>query len=156
MITLLWAQTNEGVIGQNEKLPWNIKEEMQHFIKYTKNKTVLMGRKTWDSLYVKPLPNRQNIVITNQNLVFDHKDIKFTNKLENVLKDFKNSQEELIIIGGKQIFELTLEYANKLVVSYIKEDYKGDVYAPFVDLNLWKVTQTSEFDEFIVRIYERY
>ncbi|QBQ07920.1 dihydrofolate reductase [Spiroplasma gladiatoris] len=155
MITLLWAQSKNNAIGLNGQLPWDIKEEMQHFVNFTRNKTVLMGKNTWNSLKFKPLPNRKNIIITKKGLEFEHKDVIISSNLENILKDFQNNDEELIIIGGKQIFDCTLEFANKLVVSFIKKDYKGDVFAENIDLNKFKITQTQEFDEFDVITYER-
>ncbi|QEH62080.1 dihydrofolate reductase [Spiroplasma chinense] len=155
MVTLIWAQTLNGVIGFEGKLPWNIKEEMQHFVKSTKHKTVLMGRNTWDSLKLKPLPKRTNIVITSRPMDLTDENLKVDNNLEKWLKDFKNSQEEIIIIGGKKIFDASLNDADKLIISYIYEEYKGDVFAPEFDLNNFDLTDTQKFTEFEVRTYER-
>ncbi|AOG60646.1 dihydrofolate reductase [Spiroplasma helicoides] len=155
MITLVWAQSQNEVIGKEGKLPWNIKQEMQHFIDYTRGKTVLMGRLTWESLKLKPLPNRKNIVITRKGLDFEHKNLEINNNLEIVLKDFKNSSEELIIIGGKQIFDIAINFADKLVVSYIYENYDGDIFATKIPDNSFKVLDIKKFDEFEVITYER-
>ena len=63
-IHLIWAQDGNGGIGKNGKLPWHVSEDLKNFKKITLNSTVIMGRKTWESLPVKPLPNRENIVLS--------------------------------------------------------------------------------------------
>ncbi|AUB31853.1 dihydrofolate reductase [Spiroplasma floricola] len=156
MISLIWAQTKDGVIGKNNKLPWNIKEEMQHFINYTKGKTILMGRNTWDSLSVKPLPNRKNILITSRKLEKSYNDIELSNKLEDFLEKYKSIEEELVIIGGSQIYETALNYADRLIISVIKKDYQGDTFAPQFDKSLFKITKQMDFEEFEIYYYERY
>ena len=67
-IHLIWAQDNNGGIGLNGKLPWHISEDLKNFKKITSNSTIIMGRKTWDSLPIKPLPNRENIVMSSDNI----------------------------------------------------------------------------------------
>ncbi|ALD66659.1 dihydrofolate reductase [Spiroplasma cantharicola] len=155
MISLIWAQSKNNIIGKDNKLPWNIKEEMQHFINYTKNKTILMGRNTWDSLSKKPLPNRKNILITSRELEKSYNNLEVSNNLEEILKKYQLSQEELVIIGGSQIYKSALNYADKLVISIIKQNYPGDVFAPQWDNLLFKMTHKEDFSEFTTYYYER-
>jgi len=155
MITFLWAQTKNGVIGKSNHLPWNIKAEMQHFINYTKNKTVLMGRNTWESLKIKPLPNRKNIVITSRPLEQEYLDVIVTSDLNKVVQEYKNSDQELVVIGGKKIFDSLLNDVNKLVISVIKQDYDGDVYAPNWDKSTYQLISQEEFSAFNVEVYQR-
>ncbi|ARU91430.1 dihydrofolate reductase [Spiroplasma clarkii] len=155
MITLLWAQTRSGVIGKAGHLPWDIKAEMQHFINYTRHKTVLMGRNTWESLKLKPLPNRKNIVVTSRPMTITHPNLEVTNNLKNVLKYYENSGEELIIIGGSKVYETVLAMADKLVISYIYQDYDGDTYAPSIESLPFKLIETKKYQDFEVAIYER-
>ena len=68
IIHLIWAQDNNGGIGLNGQLPWHISEDLKNFKKITSNSTIIMGRKTWDSLPKKPLPNRENIVMSSSNI----------------------------------------------------------------------------------------
>ena len=77
-IHLIWAQDENGGIGKNGKLPWYISEDLKKFKKITSNSTIIMGRKTWESLPMKPLPNRDNIVLssTAQNNVTTYKSYK--------------------------------------------------------------------------------
>ncbi|WP_338984580.1 dihydrofolate reductase [Spiroplasma endosymbiont of Diplazon laetatorius] len=156
MITLIWAQTKNGVIGKQNKLPWNIKEEMQHFINYTRGKTILMGRNTWESLSVKPLPNRKNILITSRNLEKGYNNLELSNDLEKVLEKYKFIDEELVVIGGSQIYSSALKYADKLVVSVIKEEFEGDTFAPLFDREKFKIIEEKDFKDFIAYYYERY
>jgi len=67
-IHLIWAQDQNGGIGKDGKLPWNISEDLKNFKKLTLNSTILMGKHTWESLPIKPLPNRKNIVLSSQNM----------------------------------------------------------------------------------------
>ncbi|QHX36834.1 dihydrofolate reductase [Spiroplasma sp. BIUS-1] len=156
MISLIWAQTKSGVIGKDNNLPWKIKEEMQHFINYTRGKTVLMGRNTFESLSVKPLPNRKNILITSRKLEKSYNNLELSNNLEMILEKYKNIDEELVVIGGSQIYQTALKYADKLVISIIKENYEGDTYAPTIDESAFKIVEKSDFKDFTICYYERY
>ncbi|WP_339033713.1 dihydrofolate reductase [Spiroplasma endosymbiont of Cantharis rufa] len=155
MISLIWAQTKNKVIGKDNKLPWDIKEEMQHFINYTRGKTILMGRNTWDSLSKKPLPNRKNILITSRELEKSYNNLEVSNNLKEILERYKDSDEELVIIGGSQIYKSALDYADKLIVSIINEDYQGNIFAPQLDESIFKLINKKEFSEFITYYYER-
>ncbi|AGR41434.1 dihydrofolate reductase [Spiroplasma taiwanense] len=155
MVILIWAQTKKGVIGLNNKLPWNIKEEMQHFINSTKNKTILMGRNTWESLTIKPLPNRQNILITSRSLEKRYNNVEISTDLDLILEKYRNSQEDLYVIGGLQIYLTALKFADKLIISEIKKEYNGDTFAPKWDKKQYRLESKTEFEEFIVYVYER-
>ncbi|QHX35986.1 dihydrofolate reductase [Spiroplasma sp. TIUS-1] len=153
MISLIWAQTNDGVIGKDNKLPWNIKEDLKHFKNYTKGKDVLMGKNTWESLPLKPLPNRKNIIVsTKLNLDKSIQAIVETD-LTKVLYQYKNSDKELVVIGGGKIYQQALDLADKLIISIIKEKYIGDTYAPTVDFAKFNEISKTEFDEFTVYEY---
>ncbi|WP_338982965.1 dihydrofolate reductase [Spiroplasma endosymbiont of Othius punctulatus] len=153
MITLIWAQTKEGVIGKDNKLPWSIKEDLKHFKEYTNGKDILMGKNTWESLPFKPLPNRKNIVVSSTLEIEADKAFVETNLL-NTINKYKNSKEELVIIGGAKIYEQTIGLADKLIISIIKENYIGDTYAPTVDFKKFKEVNKKEYSEFIVYEYE--
>ncbi|WP_339030446.1 dihydrofolate reductase [Spiroplasma endosymbiont of Cantharis nigra] len=155
MISLIWAQSKNKIIGKDNKLPWDIKEEMQHFINYTRGKTILMGRNTWDSLSKKPLPNRKNILITSRELEKSYNNLEVSSNLEEILKKYKVKDEELVIIGGSQIYKSALEYADKLVVSIINKDYQGNIFAPQWDESIFRLINKIEFSEFTTYYYER-
>ncbi|ASP28030.1 dihydrofolate reductase [Spiroplasma corruscae] len=155
MISLIWAQTKNNVIGKNNSLPWNIKKEMQHFVDYTRGKDVLMGRNTFDSLKKKPLPNRKNIVITSRPLELEYNEIVIYNNLNNVLNEYKKIDKELVVIGGAQIFNEAMKYADKLVVSIINNNYDGNVFFPDWNKEDFNLIKKNECEEFTIYVYER-
>ena len=121
-IHLIWAQDANGGIGEQGKLPWHISEDLKNFKSLTYNSTVIMGRKTWDSLPIKPLPNRQNIVLStkHQSSVTTYSSFKRCYEELN-----KQQLEKVFIIGGRSIYKLFFKYADYLHITninYIKKD----------------------------------
>ena len=102
-IHLIWAQGSNGGIGKDGNLPWHISEDLKNFKKLTMNSPIIMGRKTWDSLSIKPLPDRRNIVLSrsNQNEVETYQ--SYDDCMNALLKD---SIEKIFVIGGRSIYEL--------------------------------------------------
>jgi len=115
-IHLIWAQDSNGGIGKNGKLPWHISEDLKNFKKITNNSTIIMGRKTWDSLPLKPLPNRRNIVLsrTSQNQVETYNSYK-----DCMTKLKKDNVKKIFIIGGRSIYKLFFNSANFLHITKI-------------------------------------
>ena len=123
MITLVLAASVDGVIGNKGKLPWKLPNDMRHFIELTKNKTVVMGRKTWDSLPTCPLPNRTNIVLTRE------KNISFpgaltSNNYKEIIEYAKD--KEVCIVGGAEIYKLFAPYADTIELTLVDGHIKGD------------------------------
>lgn len=150
MISMIWAQDHQSGIGIDNKLAWDIKDEMNHFRAATRGKTVVMGQKTFESIG-KPLVNRTNIVLTdNPNFKADGVTI-FTN-VNQLMNEFKD--QHIFIIGGKSIYELFNQYADEMIVSKIKKDYHCNrfMHIDFSDFNLIK---TEPHEEFNVEYYER-
>ena len=83
-IHLIWAQDQNGGIGQNGKLPWHISEDLKNFKSLTINSTIIMGRKTWDSLPIKPLPNRKNIILSRKKQLGDFTYSSFEECIEKI------------------------------------------------------------------------
>ena len=115
-IHLIWAQDENGGIGINGKLPWHISEDLKNFKSITNNSIIIMGRKTWDSLPFKPLPNRRNIFFSKslQNNVetFTTFDDCFNQlKSENI--------EKVFIIGGRSIYKLFYNKADFLHITNV-------------------------------------
>jgi len=106
---------------------------MKHFKQQTLNKPVLMGKKTWDALHIQPLPERKNIVLTHQSAGNFPPQVEVITNLDTFLEPYANQTEELMVIGGREVFDQTIKKANKLIVSIIHQDYPGDVYAPEID-----------------------
>lgn len=108
---MIVATDKNGCIGKDNNLPFNSKIDMKHFINMTKGRDIIMGRKTWDSLPKKPLPNRKNIIITRANLKYfksSNENVIYVNSLEEAL-DISNDP---FIIGGEQIYSQCEKYAD--------------------------------------------
>ena len=137
MINLIAAVSDNGVIGQGNDLPWKIREDLQFFKNMTVNMTIIMGRKTFLSLGLKPLPNRQNILITRTNDIFN---IESTNSLEDAIK---LANKDIFIIGGAQIYKEALD-KNLVDVMYLThvhmecEICNNTVMFPEYDKTQWK------------------
>ena len=160
-IKLISAISKNNVIGKENKLPWNISEDLKRFKELTSNNWIVMGRKTFDSIG-RPLPNRKNIVLSkNKNLKIDS--VEVFNSPKDIIESYKNSsdQKDLFIIGGTYIYELFLEYCEYLFITNVDKDYLGDAFFPKVDWNKWKlIGEESGYDEkeevkFYFRNYER-
>ena len=115
-IHLIWAQDLNAGIGKDGKLPWHISEDLKNFKNLTINSTILMGRKTWDSLPIKPLPSRRNIVLSKSN----QDNVITLSSHEECIKFFeKENLDKIFIIGGRSIFEIFFRYANFLHITKI-------------------------------------
>jgi len=153
MFTLIMAMDIHGLIGKNNDLPWHYPEDLKFFKEKTLNKKVLMGRKTFESILSrlnKPLPRRQSIVVTRSDYSYDG--IEIINDLDDFCK--QSYDEEIFIIGGKQIFDQTLKYADKMYVTYIKHLFNGDTFIS-IDYSLFNQKIIRETDDLIFVLYER-
>lgn len=133
-IIFLVAIDHNGVMGKDGKMPWYYPEDIKRFKSITMGYPVVMGRKTWDSLPIKPLPGRDNIVLTRNGLVDDrclvYKDLK------EVIVMFSD-KEKIYVIGGAEIFKAYMDFADTLDITYINEYYNGDTYFPELDMEKW-------------------
>ena len=138
IISLIAAMSRNRVIGKGNKLPWSIPADMKRFRELTLGKPVIMGRKTFESIG-KPLPNRKNIIITNDKN-YRAEDCFVVHSVDESLKAAKGS-EEVMIIGGEQIFREFLPKANKMYLTFIDKDFEGDAYFPEYKKKEWKETK---------------
>lgn len=141
-INLIWAQTNNRVIGKENTIPWQLPEDMAHFKTQTLAKTVLMGANTWRSLpeRFRPLPGRKNIVISRKSAA-EYPGATVYNDLKIALDNHKN--EELWIIGGGRIYADTIQLATKLVITQININIHGDTLAPEIDQKIWQLDKAE-------------
>ena len=127
MLSMIYAADKQGAIGKDGALPWRQSTDLLHFKQVTLNKTVVMGRKTWDSLG-KPLPNRRNIVMTRQD-DFDAAERMDVDQVLSLSKD-----EEVVIIGGGEIYDLFLPHAKEIHRTIIHTVVEGaDAFAPNIE-----------------------
>ena len=154
MINIISAMTKgKKAIGKNNQLPWNIPEELAYFRKTTLGATVIMGRKTYDSVG-RPMPKRHNIVITRQKgLVIPGVDI--CNTLSEALELAKKHETEIFVIGGAEIYAMALPYADKMYLSFVKKEYEGDTFFPEWDHSLWEMESNEDKGEWECCVYKR-
>lgn len=153
---IIAAVSENFVIGKENKIPWYSREEINHFVKTTEGFPIIMGRKTWESIG-KPLKNRINIVITH-NKFYNHKfpQIKIFTSLQEALNYCEKNYEKIFIIGGESIFYQTISIADEIFLSVMKlKVISGDAFFPEIDLNLWELNSTKEFNDFILYHYIR-
>jgi dihydrofolate reductase len=129
-INMIFARAANGVIGNNNRLPWHLPEDMAHFKRLTQGWPVIMGRKTWDSLPPKfrPLPGRRNVVITRQQ-GWKEDGAEPASSLADALS-LCGQSEEVWVIGGAQIYAQAEPLAHRIEVTEIAQDFAGDAFAP--------------------------
>lgn len=156
MIKGIWAQTYDGLIGNKGKLPWNLPDEMRHFINTTMEHIVVMGRKTWEGIGKKPLPYRVNIVLSSQEL--DLPDgVYLAHSVEEVISIYEAiGDRHLFVIGGKEVYEAFIPYYDEVIVSYVKDNYVGDCYLTgwLSRFNPVKAFHSVTYDTFKICYYE--
>lgn len=144
MITLIAACSKNRVIGKDNKLIWHVPGDLKRFKELTSGHTVLMGRKTFESIG-KPLPNRRNIILTRNPDFKPEGCLVYSNLLE-VLELYHN---DLFVIGGEEIYKQTIGYADYIELTLINKEYEGDAFFPEVpDLFVEKKKEKLSCDEF--------
>jgi dihydrofolate reductase len=160
------ARARNGVIGKDNALPWRLKSDLALFKQLTLGKPVIMGRKTWDSLPIKPLPGRMNIILT--------RDGTFGPSRATVCEDFSEAVglareqadddgvEEFCVIGGAALFELALPKARRIYLTEVDAEPEGDVIMPAIDETGWREVRREAYlagpdddHAFIFRVLER-
>jgi dihydrofolate reductase len=148
VINLIWAQGRNGELGLDNKLPWHLPEDLAYFKEITMGSLVVMGRKTYESIG-KPLPGRGNIVLSRQpNLGQYPPEVWMYSSITKLHNDTRG--RNVFVIGGKEIFERFMPFAQKLYITYIDKDYEADTFAPIVYGLQWKEESATELNEFIV------
>ena len=140
MINMIWAMDENNLVGNGDKIPWHIKEDLLYYKSKTKGKVVLMGDTTYFSLkgYYKdkPLPYGKIYVATiDKNLKIDGVEMVYD------IFEFLNNnpEEELWVVGGATIYKLSLPYADRLYISFIKGEHDGDRYFPQINFDNYKL-----------------
>lgn len=158
MLTIIAAVASNGIIGDNNRLLWHIREDLRHFKAVTMGHPVVMGRRTYESLG-RPLPGRTNVVITRQQL--DLPGCRVVHSLAEALALFP-AGEELFIIGGAQIYAEALPLADRLLLTRVERAYEGDTRFPEWNPGEWRLAEAESFARgeqypypFVFETYER-
>ena len=146
-LSIIVAIADNNAIGKDNQLLWHLSEDLKRFKQLTTNHTIVMGKKTFDSLPIKPLPNRRSIVITDD----------LNEKIEGCLmaysiEDAVNKCDETqgnFIIGGGSIYKQFMPIANKLYLTKVHKDFDADTFYPKIDFSEWEIVESQEnlFDE---------
>ena len=139
-ISLIVAVSRNGVIGLNNQLPWHLPEDLKYFKSVTMGKPLIMGRKTYESIG-RPLPGRTNIVITRDSS-WNADGVEVARTLQQAmtlgrLACARAEADEIMVIGGEQIYRLTLPGADRLYFTEVQADVEGDAYFPAIDPDQW-------------------
>jgi dihydrofolate reductase len=144
-ISLIAAIGKNNEIGKGNTLLFNMPADMKHFRDTTRGHTVIMGRKTFESLPNGPLPNRRNIVITRDK-EYNSEGSEVVHSLDKALKLFENTDEEVFIIGGAEIYKQSIEKGDKLYITHIDaEDKEADSFFPIINKEIWKIKSREDF-----------
>ena len=157
MFSIVVAVGKNNEIGCDNKLMWNIPEDLKNFKEITTGKKIVMGRKTFESIGRK-LPNRENIIIS-RNLDDEYakeKGITVYNNIEDVIEKYGDVTEEVFILGGSQIYRELLPFCNKLYISYIDyENENADAYFPDFDEKNWTKIEEKNYENWKFVIYKK-
>ncbi len=154
-IVIIAAVARNRVIGRDNQLIWNIPEDMAHFKALTAGHTVVMGRKTWESLppRFRPLPGRRNIVITRQT-DYAAPGAEIADSLENALK-LASTATTAFIIGGEQIYTQAMTVADRIEMTEVDLEPEGDAWFPEIDTVDWEKSAETEGAGFAFITYRR-
>ncbi len=143
MLSIIVAVAENSVIGKDNKLIWHLPEDLKRFKKLTTGHTIIMGRKTFESLG-RVLPNRKHVILCNDmELNIEDENVEVLEDIS-MLKQYIDSTEENFVIGGATIYKLLLPYANKIYLTLIHEKFEGDVSFPEIDEGEWKIVETEK------------
>jgi dihydrofolate reductase len=143
MISIIVAVSEDWGIGKDNELLWHISEDLKRFKRLTSGNTVIMGKRTWESLPKRPLPGRKNIVLTDDK----------TETIENAVTAYSiedslnkcEKDEEIFVMGGGSIYRQFMPIADRLYITHVHKKAPADIYFPEIDLKIWKITEKEFF-----------
>lgn len=151
-IILIAALAENRVIGNSQGIPWHLPEELAFFKETTMGSTLIMGRKTYESIG-RPLPKRKTIVVTRGDTAPPHPLVKTAGSLEEALALVET--REVYVAGGGQLYTQALPLADKLILSTVLGSYEGDTYFPEVDYSEWSGRLLYEGEHFTTTSWVR-
>ena len=143
MISIIVAVSEDRGIGKDNELLWHISEDLKRFKKLTSGNTVIMGKKTWESLPRRPLSGRKNIVLTDNPQEYIEGSVT-AYSIEDALSKCEKD-EEIFIIGGGSIYRQFMPVADRLFITHVHKKTPADVYFPEIDPDIWEVAEVEEF-----------
>lgn len=156
MLNIIVAISKNNCIGKDNKLPWHLPEDLLHFKKITSGKKVLMGRKTFESIFNylgKPLPNRTSIIITRDKNYNAPEGVLVYTDLDQALDENKN--DEVFVIGGATIYKQTIDKADRLYITHVDKQVDGDAFFPEINPSIWQEEERENHDGFSFVTFRR-
>jgi dihydrofolate reductase len=135
-ISYIFAMDRNRVIGKDNQLPWRIPADLKFFKETTMGHTIVMGRKTYESIG-KPLPGRTNVIMT-QNPDYKVEGCEIVHTIEELLERY--GEEEIIVTGGSELFRLFMPYVSKMYITSIEHEFEGDTWFPEINEDEWQMT----------------
>ena len=143
MLSIIVAKASNNIIGKNNSLIWHLPEDLKRFKELTTGHTIIMGRRTFESLG-RVLPNRKHVILCNDmKMDIEDENIEILEDIS-MLDKYINSEEEHFIIGGATIYRLLMPYANKMYITEIDQEFDGDVSFPEINKEQWNVVEVQK------------
>ncbi len=154
MIKLVVAYDKNMLIGRDNDLPWNIKEDLEHFKRTTLNQNILFGKTTFETIPF--LKNRNIFVLSYDDEIANKNKVKLINDYKEIVSRFsRNSREDIYICGGVMVYKLFIPFVDEMIVSFIKGEYKGNKYFPKWNEKLFHEYKRDKYEKFDVVYFKR-
>ena len=143
MLSIVVAKAKNNIIGKENNLIWHLPEDLKHFKEITTGHTIIMGRKTFESLG-RVLPNRKHIIFSqNPDFKVNNENVEVVHSLLQI-QDLIEGKEEAFVIGGAMIYNLLMPYVTKMYVTEIDKEFEGDTFFPKINTEIWKETSREK------------
>lgn len=143
MLSIVVAKAKNNIIGKDNKLVWNLPEDLKHFKELTTGHTIIMGRKTFESLG-RVLPNRKHVVFSqNPDFKVNDENVEVIHSLLQI-QELIEGEEEAFVIGGAMIYNFLMPYVKKMYVTQINQDFEGDSFFPKVKEEEWQEVERTQ------------
>ena len=152
-MTLIAAIADNGVIGKGNSMPWHVSGDLGHFKKITTGGVLIMGRKTFESIGCRPLPNRPHVIVSRTFPETPGVDVCRT--FEAALEKARSYGKPVFSAGGAEIYRQSIPHTNRMYLSRIRGDYDGDTCFPEFDESEWRLVKEEKRAEFTLLVYER-
>ena len=152
-MTVIAAMADNRVIGNDNTMPWHVSEELRQFKRITTGGVLIMGRKTFESIGCRPLPNRPHVIVSRS--FPETAGIDVCRSFEAAFEKARSYGKPVFSAGGAEIYRQSIPLANRMYLSRIKGDYDGDTLFPDFDESEWRLAMEEERAEFTLYVYER-
>ena len=143
MLSIIVAKAKNNIIGKDNKLLWNLPADLKRFKRLTTGHTIIMGRKTFESLG-RVLPNRKHIIFSqNRDLKYDDENVEVVHSMLEI-KEYIDNDEENFVIGGAMIYNLLMPHVTKMYVTQVNKDFEGDAFFPKINEDIWKIVEEEK------------